>query len=201
MKKELVLCCLFVSLGCAAVGAADGNGMAADAQVGKQIAPYTVVQRTLTADDFNKRGIYYASQQSYDQAEADFQQAVSLAKDTKHQSIYGNNLAMTYARLGKYTLAMKTINKVLTLTPRFVNAMDTKGDILIGMKRYKEAEDYLTNAMSLHPNVGTFYYTRARAYEGMRKHDQAVQDYRQTLLLPGDYKTKAKQRLQEWKLL
>jgi tetratricopeptide (TPR) repeat protein len=202
MKKALALCCLFASLGCATIGAADGTVAATSiTQINNQPVLSAAAQHTLTAEDYNTRGLYHARQKAYGLAEKDFQQAISLAQDARWRNIYSNNLALTYAYMGRYALALTMINDVLVQDPGLANALDTKGDILIGLKRYEEAESCLTNAILLSPGVGTPYYNRGRAYEGMKQMDKAVQDYRKALVLPGDYQKEARQRLHELKLL
>jgi tetratricopeptide (TPR) repeat protein len=147
------------------------------------------------ADNYNMRGIYYARQQSYEQAKQDFQTAISLSKDKEKINLYQNNLAMTYKELKQYPRALALVEAVLQQEPDNVSALDTKGDILISLKRYDEAESYLTHAILLSPGIGTSYYNRGRAYEKLGQRDKAIQDYKKAVSLPGDYRDEAMARL------
>ena len=155
------------------------------------------VHSELSASDYNMRGIYRVQQQAYEQSKQDFLMAISLAKTQDERNLYTNNLAMTYKNLGQYDLALKAIDTVLANAPNLIPALDTKGDILISMRHYDEAESYLTNAILLNPNIGTSYYNRGRAYEAQGEKDKARADYQQAMTLPGDYQKKAKDKLQQ----
>jgi tetratricopeptide (TPR) repeat protein len=43
--------------------------------------------------------------------------------------------------------------------------------------------------------VGTWYYNRGRAYEGLGQKDKALKDYQQAVSLPGDYRNEATARI------
>lgn len=149
------------------------------------------------ADEYNMRGLYYARQQAYEQAVQDFLSAQSLAETQSKRDSYTNNLAMTYKAMGKYELALDTINTVVTMEPDMVSALDTKGDILISLKQYAEAESYLTQAILLNPDIGTSYYNRGRVHELMGEKNKALADYRQAVSLPGDYQKEALEKIKE----
>jgi len=194
MKNKLVF--FMAALACSglmAVGANDINTPSAPIPISAQSE--SVGYKTMTAADYNLRGIYYARQSAYELAKQDFIKAISLEQDKKQRNTYGNNLAMTYNRLDQYGQALDTIEPVLMNAPDFTSALDTKGDILINLHRYDEAESCLTYAILLEPNTGTTYYTRGRAYEHMGKTDKAVKDYKMAVQLSGDYQKEAAERL------
>lgn len=147
------------------------------------------------AESYNMRGLYYAGQKEYGQAQENFRMAVSTAETKENKEIYLNNVAMTYNRLKQYPKALETIEAVLKQTPNSVSALDTKGDTLISLKRYEEAAGCLTEAILLKPDVGTWYYNRGRAYEGLGQPDKALKDYQQAVSLPGDYRNEATARI------
>ena len=189
-------------LGCTLGGAAAGM---AENQRAETIPVTSLTQESATeksdsmAEEYNTQGLYYARQQSYGAALQSFSKARSLAQSQRNMAIYTNNLAMTYKLIGKYDVALDTVNMALDAAPDMVDALDTKGDILLSLKRYDEAESYLTHAILLNPDTGTSYYNRGRAYEGMGDRDRALADYKQAVSLPGAYQKEAKAALQRMK--
>lgn len=195
MNNKLVF--FMAALACSglvAVGANDINTPSVPIPISAQSE--SVGYKTMTAADYNLRGIYYARQSAYELAKQDFIKAISLEQDKKQRNTYENNLAMTYNRLGQYGQALDMIEPVLMNDPNLTSALDTKGDILINLHRYDEAESCLTYAILLEPNTETTYYTRGRAYEHMGKTEKAIQDYKVAVQLPGDYQKEAAERIE-----
>ncbi len=197
MKKNMVIGLLILSTCISVTINAASDNLKAD--------PITLLtgnlnSAILSSETYNEQGLYYAKIGNMDQAEVNFLQALKLTQDKNKQDVYTNNLAMTYKNQGRYELALKMINTVLEHNPVFVDALDTKGDILISLHQYEEAERLLTEAILLNPREGTSYYNRGRAYEAMAKIENALQDYREAIELPGAYREESEDKVKQLKI-
>jgi len=159
----------------------------------------TTTKSDFVAEGYNETGLTYARQHFYELARENFAQAVALAETKAKENLYNNNLAMTYKFLGNYEEALKIVDKVLDNDANFAAAVDTKGDILIGLKRYQDAVVVLTRAIVLRPGDGTSYYTRGVAREGLKQMTLAKADYKKAVELPGLYQKEAKAALKRLK--
>jgi len=152
----------------------------ANQRVTIKTAKYGVNENTLpqTAGKYLDRGILFASRSDYDQAIADFSEAIKIDPD----------LTAAYILRGRALYA--SISKVTSIESNFssINTSATGGraseeQILI----YEKAIMDFNKALSLDPNNAKIYLQRGRAYSDKGDNDKAISDFNQALrLAPND---------------
>ncbi|MBI1194799.1 MAG: tetratricopeptide repeat protein [Gammaproteobacteria bacterium] len=102
---------------------------------------------------------------------------------------------------GRYDEAATAMHAVLLLSPRLVEAHVNMGYALLGLKRYKAADEFFRKAIDLKPYQGNAYWGLAEALEGEGDLAGALGAMRTYIHLakPGDpYVTRARSALWEW---
>lgn len=102
---------------------------------------------------------------------------------------------------GRYDEAATAMHAVLLLSPRLVEAHVNMGYALLGLKRYKAADEFFRKAIDLKPYQGNAYWGLAEALEGEGDVAGALGAMRTYIHLakPGDpYVTRARSALWEW---
>ena len=102
---------------------------------------------------------------------------------------------------GRYNEAATAMHRVLLLSPRLVEAHVNMGYALLGLKRYKAADEFFRKAIDLKPYQGNAYWGLAEALEGRGDLSGALGAMRTYIHLakPGDpYVTRARSALWEW---
>jgi tetratricopeptide (TPR) repeat protein len=127
---------------------------------------------------------------NYAAAKDDFAKCASLTANKEMQAICKNNIAMAYKEMGQYEQALKMVNESLAMNEKLVCALDTKGDVLVCLKRYQEGMTYLNKAIELDDTDGDIYYNRGRAYEGLKDIPKAIADYEKAVELKAEEHTK-----------
>lgn len=102
---------------------------------------------------------------------------------------------------GRYNEAVTAMHAVLLLSPRLVEAHVNMGYALLGLKRFKAADEFFRKAIDLKPYQGNAYWGLAEALEGEGDLAGALGAMRTYIHLakPGDpYVTRARSALWEW---
>jgi tetratricopeptide (TPR) repeat protein len=126
----------------------------------------------------------------YIAAKNDFTNSAALTYNKLMKAVCKNNLALAYKGMGRYKQALNTINESIKIGEKLVYALDTKGDILVSMKRYNDGLSYLNKAIELYEPNGDTYYNRGRAYEGLKDIPKAIADYEKAVELKAEEHTK-----------
>jgi|GEM_PF-6773380 len=102
---------------------------------------------------------------------------------------------------GRYNEAATAMHRVLLLSPGLVEAHVNMGYALLGLKRYKAADEFFRKAIDLKPYQGNAYWGLAEALEGEGDLSGALGAMRTYIHLAkaGDpYVTRARSALWEW---
>lgn len=110
-----------------------------------------------------------------------------------------NNLGVALAQSGKPEDALEAFRKALSFPSYSVPEIvyQNLGETYYKLKRYVEAEEALTAALSLNANVPTTYYTLGLVHEKQFRQLDALKAYREALKLAPDSEVarKAKKRV------
>ncbi len=102
---------------------------------------------------------------------------------------------------GRFDEAATAMHRVILLSPRLVEAHVNMGYALLGLKRYKAADEFFSKAIDLKPYQGNAYWGLAEALEAEGDLGGALGAMRTYIHLakPGDpYLTRARSALWEW---
>ncbi|MEN8169365.1 MAG: hypothetical protein ABFS08_04000 [Pseudomonadota bacterium] len=124
------------------------------------------------------------------------------AKDARSREIemrFQQSIAMLHAK--QFDYAVKSLHRVLELSPRLVDAHVNMGYALIGLKEYKAAHDFFLSATELRSEQVNAYYGMAVALEGMGDLEGALGAMRTYIHLSAKddpFIAKARAALWEW---
>lgn len=107
-----------------------------------------------------------------------------LARDPR-SATHQNTVAYFQAEAGRdLPEALELIDRALKKSPRNPAYLDTKGVVLLRMKRFKDAETLLREAAALYEDAEVLDHL-AEALAGVGKRDEAVRTYERALEMPG----------------
>jgi pentatricopeptide repeat protein len=131
----------------------------------------------LAPDDWHPyfdRAAVYSQEGSYNQALKDINEAINLAGE--HYFYALNARGVIYAKSGRYKLAMNDFNSCISQRPDNPDTYINIGNMLMQQKKYAEAEQQYTKAISLDANNISAYNNRANAREMLFDLDGAQAD-------------------------
>lgn len=138
------------------------------------------IQAPFLAALFFMRGCGYAGKGNYDQAQADFDRALSLnPKFAWAYCVRGR----IYREKEDYDRAIVESNKAISLNPSFAEAYELRGDAYRYKGDYDKAIADLSRAVELNPNSQQAYGERGDAYRYKADYDKAIADYSQVVKL------------------
>jgi tetratricopeptide (TPR) repeat protein len=163
-------------------------------------------QAPVTAEDFFGRGNTHATNEDYDLAIADFNQAIRL--DPNHVDAYFNR-GIAHALKLDFDMAVADWETVLKLDPDNADAMDfiesvereqwlwgkipvtaedffDRGNTFLMKSDYEQAITDFSEAIRLDPNYVDAYFHRGAAYAGNNEIDLAIADIEALLLIDPD---------------
>ncbi len=97
-----------------------------------------------------------------------------------------HNLALTYARQGKYEEAIEEYEQAIKLAPRSPALYFGFGTMYMNMERYPEAIEHLRTAVSIDPSYYDAYINLGYSYGQMGQLDRATMAYRQAAAIDPD---------------
>ncbi len=139
---------------------------------------------SLTAADWNQKGVSLHSLGRYDEAVRCFDRALEMKpKD----ALIWNNRGLSLHKIGRYVEAIKCFDRALSLNPRYHSAWNNRGVSLRSLGRFEESIESLDRALDLDPidastwnNKGLTLQSMGRFAEAIKCHDKAIE------LDPGD---------------
>jgi tetratricopeptide (TPR) repeat protein len=126
------------------------------------------------ATAYQVRGLAYYQQGSYEQAIADFTQAISIEPD--FDEAYSNR-ALAYGAMGDYEKALEDFSIVLQIRPNDSQSLVNRGLIYKQMGLSAEAIADYSQAIELNSNDAVAYYNRAILYDELGQDLLAIADY------------------------
>jgi tetratricopeptide (TPR) repeat protein len=132
--------------------------------------------------DYLNRGNGYLNKEMYDQAIADFNQAIRI--DPNNASAYINR-GVAYSGKGDYDRAIADYTQAIRLDSNSANAYEKRGWAYANKGDYDRAIADFTQAIRLNPNFGV-YNNRGLIYADMGDYNRAIADYNQAISLNPD---------------
>ncbi len=137
-----------------------------------------------TANSHNNRGMLLLTQGKYDQAIAEFRQAVESAEDL---SIARLNIARAYYKKKDYRSATTAIDEHLRRQPRSKEAENLLGNIAMEEGRTLEAETHFKRALEYEPNFTDARNSLGILYDRQGRQEDAVHEFRKVIEVDKDY--------------
>jgi tetratricopeptide (TPR) repeat protein len=128
--------------------------------------------------DYTGRGNAHVNEGQYDQAIADYNQALEIDPGDA-AAYYGRGYA--YENKGHYEQAIADYTLALEINPSLVDAYNSRGLSYIHAGQLDEAIADCTRALELNPSHAEAYGNRAYAHEDKGQYDQALADYTRAL--------------------
>jgi tetratricopeptide (TPR) repeat protein len=129
---------------------------------------------------WNNRGNGRKNNEEYDQAIADYIEALRLNPSNAFAYL-GRGTA--YVEKGDYDLAIADLNQAISLGPNLVNAYNNRGTAYSGKGDYDRAIADYNQAISLDPNYAIPYVGRGIAYCYKNDYNRAIADLNQAISL------------------
>jgi tetratricopeptide (TPR) repeat protein len=123
----------------------------------------------------NNRGNARMELAQYDLAFQDFRKAVELMPQ---DAVPYNGRGKAHEELKRYHAAVRDFTRAVTINPKYVAAFQNRADAYLAIGDFKEAADDATQVLTLQPDDPhtDILLLRARAYEGDKKYNQALDD-------------------------
>jgi tetratricopeptide (TPR) repeat protein len=137
-----------------------------------------------TAGAFFDRAMLSKNQGEYDNAIADYTEALRL--DPDFTAAY-NNRGNAYDDKGMYDRAIEDYNKALRIDPNYAAAYYNRGIAYKNKGMYDRAIEDYNKALRIDPNYAAAYNNRGYAYDDKGMYDRAIEDYNKALRIdPND---------------
>jgi len=146
----------------------------------KMAIAQTTDDEPVTAEDYSNRGLTYFEIGEYEQAIADYDQAIAL--DPEFAIAYLNR-GLTYFEIGEYEQALADYDQAIVLDPEFATAYLNRGVAYTDLGEYGQALIDLDQAIELDPTDALAYNNRGFLYYQLGEVEQAIADYDQAIEL------------------
>ncbi len=137
-----------------------------------------------TANSHNNRGMLLLSQGKYDEAIAEFRQAVDSAEDL---SIARINIARAYYKKKDYRAAVEAIQEHLKRQPKSKDAENLLANIAMDQGKLQEAEGHLRRALEYEPNYTDARNTLGILFDRQGRQDEAIREFQKVVAVDKDY--------------
>jgi tetratricopeptide (TPR) repeat protein len=138
----------------------------------------------LAAYVYNNRANAYYELAQYQQAIADYDQAIDL--NPAYAKAY-NNRANAYYELAQYQQAIADYDQAIDLNPSYAEAYNNRGNAYADLGQYEQAIESYTQAIDLKSDYANAYYNRGLAYADLGQYEQAIADYNKAIELNPSY--------------
>ena len=136
------------------------------------------------ADAYNDRGyFYYNDEKRYDEALADFDQAIALNPDVAKIWL---NKANVLAAMGRNDSSLVAFDRALALQPGMPDSWNNRGALKLNMGDNAGAVADCSRAIELNPAHRDAYANRALAYVNLGEYEKGIPDSRRALELAPD---------------
>lgn len=108
----------------------------------------------------SRRGQTYFKTNDFPNAEIILKRAISLGENTAENNLF---LAYSLSKQNHYEEAIYYLDKVISMTPKQIEAWAQRGDLYYKLARYDSAQNDFEHALRLNPENPGFHYNLARA--------------------------------------
>jgi len=185
-QRNLILFAVLIVI-TAIVGCQNPAEVATTIEVAQDIDVQVETAEPITAETHYNNGVSSFDKGEYDQAIADYTQAITL--DPNYTEAY-HNRGMTYRSKGNYDQAISDYTQAITLnpdSPQTSLSYNGRGIAYADQKEYDQAIVDFTEAIVLDPDYAEAYHNRGLTYHNKGNYDQALSDYAQTIALDPEY--------------
>lgn len=125
----------------------------------------------------NALGLVYLELRRWAEAKALFEQALKI--DPNYADAY-HHLGVALAESGQWAAAAEAYQKALTIPtyPNRASSYHNLGWAYFNLGRDKDAEDALTRALQLDPQLASVHYTLGLVYEKLRRFPSALESFK-----------------------
>jgi tetratricopeptide (TPR) repeat protein len=146
----------------------------------KKVADEPSFSPKLQAHIYRKRGFAYNMLREYQQAIADFNQAIEL--DSNYARAYASR-GRIYRTIGEYELAINDYNRALELRPNYAWAYAGRGQTNSLRNEYIQSINDLNRAIEIDPNYAWAYLLRGYTHLWLKDMEKARMDFIQSVEL------------------
>jgi lipoprotein NlpI len=143
----------------------------------------------------HKRGLYWYSKGNFNQAIADYDQAIGL--DPKYIAAYSDR-GFFYRGKGDYGRAIADYDQVIRLDPKSAAAYNNRALSWYYKGNFDRAIDDLDQAVRLDPKYAIAYNNRGLAYYEKGAYDSAIADFDRAIRLDPKYADAVRDRGVAW---
>ncbi|MCB9458333.1 MAG: tetratricopeptide repeat protein [Anaerolineaceae bacterium] len=130
------------------------------------------------------RGLALARLEQYEEAIADYNQAINLEPQ---YAFAFNSRGIAYMELGQYEEAIADYSQAISLDPQYTLAYNNRGIIYLELGQYEEAITDFTQAINLDPQLTLAYNNRGNTFSELQQYEEALTDYNQAINLDLQY--------------
>lgn len=129
---------------------------------------------------FLNRGVHWESKNNYEQAIADYSEAIRL--NPFSANAYANR-GNVLSELRQFVRAIEDYNQAIRINPQHVDAYVNRGKLWSDHRNYDRAIADYTQAIRLNPQLSTAYYNRGSVWHTKLDIDRAIADYDEAIRL------------------
>ena len=137
----------------------------------------------VSADELNKKGIYYYKEANYAKAKEYFSAAL---KTGERLDVTYNNLGLTLKKMKMYRESEEYYIAALGLNPNYKECYNNLGVLYDNLNEFEKAQKHFKKAIKLDHNYPDPYFNAAVTYEKMKKFKAAGTHYADFLRLTGE---------------
>ena len=128
-------------------------------------------------------GVISFREKDYKKSEELISRAIKLKPNFEIYDFY----AFILFNLGKFDLAIKSLDEVIRLKPDYVEAYNNRANILFKLEKIKDALETYEKAVKLNPNNPQAYNNIGIALKILGKKNSALESYEKAIKLKPDY--------------
>lgn len=156
---------------------------------GLEIKSDELDRKTDNMNEINRYfSIAYSAVENNNNAEAVkyYTRIIEAEPDALTMKVVLNNRGIAYQNLGRFDLALKDYQRVISMDPNHPQSYGNRGNVYDANGEYQKAVADYTRAIELKPDYADAYFNRASTYMKMRRYDEAASDFRKLLQIAPD---------------
>lgn len=126
------------------------------------------------------RGIMYAEKDMFEEALADYNEALKINPDSKYAY---NNIGCLYKDDKRYEEAIEYYIKAIELDKdnNFINSYNNVADSFISLKDYDKAFEYYNLGVCAMPEQDSIYNNKGLLFKKLRRYDDAINEFKKAI--------------------